>query len=71
METDRKHAESEGGLNVARRAAMASTLFLSILSGIVFSACVAFAQIAPSVPELSAYVGLHAAAAKGDATEIE
>jgi ankyrin repeat protein len=71
METDRKHAESEGGLNVARRAAMASTLFLSILSGIVFSACVALAQIAPSVPELSAYGGLHAAAAKGDATEIE
>ena len=71
METDRKHVESEGGLNVARRATMAGTLFLSILSVLLLPAGVTLAQIAPSASELSAYGGLHAAAAKGDATEIE
>ncbi len=49
---------------------MAARLALFILAFILFAAP-ARAQIAPSDAEVAAYTGLHAAAAKGDAAEIE
>jgi len=47
------------------------TRLLTILSTLFFTTQVAGAQVAPTASELTAYRGLHAAAAKGDATEIE
>jgi ankyrin repeat protein len=45
--------------------------FVSCVSGLLVFFAMASAQIPPSAPELQAYRGLHAAAAKGDVTEIE
>jgi ankyrin repeat protein len=74
METRRGHAESKGGLSVEKRdkkcTAIARTL-MSILLGVLVSPHIALVQIAPSASELAVYGGLHAAAAKGDPTEIE
>ena len=47
------------------------TRLVTILSTLFFTTLVAGAQVAPTASELTAYRGLHAAAAKGDATEIE
>ena len=47
------------------------TRLLTILSTLFFTTQLAGAQVAPTASELTAYRGLHAAAAKGDATEIE
>jgi uncharacterized protein len=47
------------------------TRLVTILSTLFFITLVAGAQVAPTASELTAYRGLHAAAAKGDATEIE
>lgn len=46
------------------------TLLVSILLGVLFVSRIAVAQVAPSSSEVAAYRGLHAAAAKGDTTEI-
>ena len=73
METARGHTESEGRLSVAKRSEKCAAIrtLMSIFLGILISPCVAVAQIAPSASELATYGGLHAAAAKGDTTEIE
>jgi ankyrin repeat protein len=47
------------------------TSLVTILSTLFFTTLIAGAQVAPTASELTAYRGLHAAAAKGDATEIE
>ena len=44
---------------------------VTILSTLFFATQIAGAQVAPTASELTAYRGLHAAAAKDDATEIE
>jgi len=44
---------------------------VTVLSTILFATQIAGAQVTPSPSELTAYRGLHAAAAKGDASEIE
>jgi len=44
---------------------------VTILSTLFFATQIAGAQVAPTASELTAYRGLHAAAAKGDASEIE
>jgi ankyrin repeat protein len=64
MEADRGRAEFEGRLMTCFR-------FVSCVSGLLVFFAMASAQIPPSAPELQAYRGLHAAAAKGDVTEIE
>ena len=47
------------------------TSLVTILSTLFFATQIAGAQVAPTASELTTYRGLHAAAAKGDATEIE
>ena len=47
------------------------TRLVTILSTLFFATQIAGAQVAPTASELTAYHGLHAAAAKGDASEIE
>src|SRR5262249_44475164 len=44
---------------------------VTILSTLFFATQIAGAQVAPTGSELTAYRGLHAPAAKGDASEIE
>jgi len=56
---------------MSRKNDVTRTRLVTILSTLFFATQIAGAQVAPTASELTAYHGLHAAAAKGDASEIE